>query len=33
MVDIDGIFSDKVEWIKSRDAIYNILCMTYAFQW
>ena len=33
MVDIDGISSDKVGWMKSRDDIYNRLCMTYAFQW
>ena len=32
MVGIDGIFLDKVEWMKSRDDIYNILFMIYAFQ-
>ena len=33
MVDIDGISLDKVDYMKSRDDIYNILCMKYAFQW
>ena len=32
MVDIDGMFWDKVEGIKSRNNIYNRLCMIYAFQ-
>ena len=32
MVDIDGIFLDKFEWINSRNDIYNILFMIYAFQ-
>ena len=33
MVYINGIYLDKVEWMNSRDDIYNRLCMTYAFQW